>query len=234
AQPFHAAVVLICLERSQQMNNQQSFSAYAKDIAEGSGAYFTSLTLLLITLMSVERWLHITRPSLLTVRRSFFIVLVVSLLLIPVTIFIILYILIKSHPIALNIIVIVILLFFLITTSIAYLEVFRNIRRQQKKIYASKRCLKFGRCAINLAKYKRSVITILYILGLFYISVLPIFISVVLYLWYSHPQLQLMFSLTVMFLFLSSSLNPVIYLWMMNDIRNAVKRLLKQLLCKEK
>ncbi len=53
AQPFYAAAVLICLERPQQMNNQQSFSAYAKNIAEGSGAYFTSLTLLLITLMSV-------------------------------------------------------------------------------------------------------------------------------------------------------------------------------------
>ncbi len=233
AQPLHAAAVLICLERPQQTNNEQSFSAYAKGIAEGCGAYFTSSTLLLLTLMSVERWLHITHPSLLTVRRSFVIMLVASLLLIPVTIYIFLYILIQSHPIALNIIVIVILLLFLITTSIAYFKVFRNIRHQHKQIYASKRCPQSGRCALNLAKYKRSVITILYILGTFYFSVLPLFIFAVLYLWYSHSQLQLMFIVSVMFLFLSSSLNPLIYLWRMKDIRNAVKRLLKQLLCKE-
>lgn len=182
--------------------------------------------------MSVERWLHITRPSLLNVRRSVFIVILVSLLLIPVTLSILFYILKMSYPNVLNIMVIVILLFFLITASIAYFEVFRNIRRHKRRIQARKRCPQFGCCAANLGKYKKSVITILYILGSFYISVLPFLIFVVLHLWYSQSRLQLMFTVSVMFIFFSSSLNPLIYLWRMNDIRNAVKRLLKQLFCK--
>ena len=183
SQPFHTAIILLCLKRPQQSSNQQSFPAYVKDIAECCGAYFTSLTLLLITLMSVERWLHITRPSLLNVRRSVFIVILVSLLLIPVTLSSLFFILKKSYPNVLNIMVIIILLCFLTTASIAYFEVFRNIRRQKRRIHVRKRCPQFGCCAVNLGKYKKSVITILYILGSFYISVLPFLIFVVLHLW---------------------------------------------------
>ena len=214
------------------MHNQHPYLAYVEDIAEGCGGYVTCLTLLLITLMrSVERWLHITNPSLLTVRRTFYVLVVVSLLLVPAAVFISLFFLRKIHLKASNIIVIVALLFFLITTSIAYFEVFRNICRQQKKIQASKG-RPHSRCVMNLSRYKKSVITILYILGAFYISVLPFFTFVVLYLWYSHSRLQLMFTVSLMFLFLSPSLNPVIYLWRMNDIRNAVKQLSRQLFCK--
>ena len=50
-------------------------------VADGSAAYFISITLLLLTVMSVERWLHMSRRSLITSRGGCFIA--IAVLLIP-------------------------------------------------------------------------------------------------------------------------------------------------------
>ena len=63
-QPFYVAFNLICLEEGIE-NNQISLLLVLTNIF---GTFFTSLTLVLVTLMSIERWLHMTRRSLLTVR----------------------------------------------------------------------------------------------------------------------------------------------------------------------
>ena len=44
-------------------------SCDAKLVADGFGYFFSGLTVLVMTLMAVERWLHMSRRSLLTVRR---------------------------------------------------------------------------------------------------------------------------------------------------------------------
>lgn len=41
SQPFHTAIILLCLKRPQRTSNQQSFPAYVKDIAECCGAKYT-------------------------------------------------------------------------------------------------------------------------------------------------------------------------------------------------
>ncbi len=84
-QPFYVASRLLCLELSQEMKaSQLSFLPYVTAIAAGCANYFNSLTLLLVTLVSIERWLHMTRRSLLTVRRSCLVVAMISVLLIPI------------------------------------------------------------------------------------------------------------------------------------------------------
>ncbi len=232
-QPFHIAAEMICLNNSQEVQKQLSFFLYARSIAEGSGTYFSSLTLTLLTFMSIERWLHMTQRSLLTMRRSFVIATVMMLLHVPVVAFRLSNLMKNIHRFVANAILILILLLCLITTSFAYFKVFQIIRRHQQQVQAYEPHQNFGQPGINLAKYKKSVFTILYILGVFYVSYLPFMIFIGLSFRYNHSDLETLFTITLMFLFLSSALNPLICLWRMNDIRNGVKQLISKLLCKE-
>ena len=233
-QPLYTASELICLETPQNMNNPSSFLAFAVGITSGCGAYFTIMTVSLITMIAIERWLHMARRSLLTVRRIYFIMIVVSLLLIPFAMFHNLRIFNKTYLPATNIIFFVLFLICTISTTIAYFKVFRIIRSHQRQIQTNEPAHNFCHQAINLEKYKKSVFSMLYILGVFYVSFLPVLFFLGLSIWLSHSQLELFYIVSASFVFLSSSLNPLIYLWRMNDIRHEVKQLLKHLFCKDK
>ncbi|KAL9958818.1 hypothetical protein ACROYT_G035882 [Oculina patagonica] len=70
-QPFFVASELICLKKPQEIEDHVSFLVSAKVISEGCGTYFTALTVLVMTFMSIERWLHMSaRRSLVTARRD--------------------------------------------------------------------------------------------------------------------------------------------------------------------
>ena len=236
-QPLFVASRLICFQswRSQETNSRQlSFLPYTIAFSAGSSIYFNTLTLLLITLMSIERWLHMTRRSLLTVRRSCLITAALMVLLIPLAAVHLTHILKRISDPVLTTVSFVILLFCIITTSIAYLKVFRIIRSHQLQVTANESSQIFGQPAINLAKYKKSVFTILCILALLFTSVLPLLVFVGLSLFlHNRSVLDLIFQIALTFSYLSSSLNPLMYLWRMNDIRNGVKQLLNFLLCKD-
>ena len=234
SQPFFVATELICLEKPQEIKDHISFLVFAKVIAEGCGTYFVALTVVVMTFMSIERWLHITRQSLLTARRACFTMTGLLLLPIPIAILRSLHVLKGTHELVLNVITFIVLLFCLLATSVAYFKVFRIIRRHQQQVQPSETSQNFGQPAINLAKYKKSVFSILYIVLLFYISYLPFLVFLSLYnSFQNHFEVELAFLITNIFLFLSCSLNPLIYLCMMSDIRNGVKKLLKQLICKD-
>lgn len=183
--------------------------------------------------MSIERWLHMTRRSLLTVRRSSFIVASMMVVLIPMAAVRFTHILKQISDPVWTTVSFVIFLFFILTTSIAYFKVFKIIRRHQLQVTANESSQNFGQPAINLAKYKKSVFTILYILALLFASVLPLLVFVGLSLFSNHSDPNLIFQIALTFLFLSSSLNPLMYLWRMTDIRNGVRQFLKHLLCKD-
>jgi len=127
----------------------------------------------------------------------------------------------------------VILLFCIIATSIAYFKVFKIIRHHQQQVTANESSENFGQPAINLAKYKKSVFTILYILALLFATFLPLLVFVGLSLFSYRSELDLIFQLALTLSYVSSSLSPLMYLWRMNDIRNGMKQLLNQLLCKD-
>ncbi len=232
-QPIYVAAELICLQSPQEINKQLPFLVPAVGLTTGCGVYFTFLSLTLITLLSIERWLHMSRRTLLTVRRSYFIATMVPLLLIPVGVYSIIFVLKKTNRIVLSIVMFFLLSFCIISTSIAYFKVFQIIRRHQRQIQTNEPAHNFSRPSINLEKYKRSVFSMLYILAASYISFLPLLLFVGLSFWINFSQIELLYIVSVMFVFFTSSLNPLIYLWRMNDIRNGVKQLLKELLCKD-
>jgi len=163
-----------------------------------------------------------TRRSLLTVRRSYYIVALVSLLLIPPVV-----IRLNGFRLASDLILFIIFLFCIIATSIAYLKVFRVIRHHQQQVNAHGSAQNFGRPGIDLAKYKKSVLTILCILGSFYIGYLPfLFTRGISFAFHSiESDVEMAFMMSLLFLFLSSSINPLMYMWRMTDIRNSVRHL---------
>ena len=88
-QPFHFANEIIYLAKPQLkiVDNWPTFYLITKSIANGFGTLFFSSTILIITAMSIERWLHMSRRSLVTVRRACLIVAVLLLLPIPLVVF---------------------------------------------------------------------------------------------------------------------------------------------------
>ena len=89
-----------------------------KQMVDGLGNYFVILTVLTITTMSIERWLHISYRSLVTVRRAYIAVGVLLPLPIPLAVC-------RALTSAFF------LLFCLVITSVAYVKVFRIIRAKR-------------------------------------------------------------------------------------------------------
>ena len=223
-QPFFVTFQLICREEGSEYN-QISLLMFVRG-GTICGTFFTSLTLILITMMSIERWLHMTRRSLLTVRRSCFIVALVTVLQIPVALFPVVW-----SYFASSVIFFVFLVVSVTCTSISYFKVFRIIRLHQQQVQANESSQNFGQPAIDLAKYKKSVFSILFILGIFYISYFPFLVVTGLFVLKDYTELDMAYMIALLFMSLSSSLNPVVYIWRMNDIRNGVKHLLKLFIC---
>ncbi|XP_078343787.1 uncharacterized protein LOC144629458 [Oculina patagonica] len=195
-------------------------------IGECTAIYFVSITALLITLMSIERWLHMSRRSLVTSRRCC--VTVITLLLIPIPAVIFRVLVNENETYEKHIYITTMALMFIcyLTTSFAYFKVYRIIFHHQQQVQANETSQNFGRQAIDLAKYKKSVASMLYILLLFSLCFVPYIVSAGVLI--SRPKsFKTFVALRVSFvlLFLSSSLNPVLYVWRMNDIHNGVKQL---------
>ena len=234
AQPFFVSTQLICLEKPQEIDDRAVFLVSAKVISEGCGTFFIDLTVLVMTFMSIERWLHMsTRRSWVTARRVYLTLSGLLLLPVPFAVFRSLQVLRGTQSLTLDIAIFVVLLLCLLVTSIAYSKVFRIVRHHQQQVQASEPRQNFGQPAINLAKYKKSVVSILYIVALFYISFLPFLVFLGFQSSFQNRSVvELAFLVANVFFFLSSSLNPFIYLCRMNDIRHGAKQLLKQLICR--
>ena len=194
-----------------------------------SGVYFGDIALLIITLMSIERWLHMSRRALLTGWRGRCITFTLLLLIpIPLVYFTTLDFIKENTRYEVSITIAVQMVFGYLITSVAYFKVFQIIRQHQQQVRGNQSSQNFGQPAINLEKYKKSLVTILYILALFSISFLPMVVSLFMLF---HLGLNIetgtVYSVALVLLFLSSSLNPFLYLWRMNDIRNGVKQLFR-------
>ena len=195
-------------------------------VAYACSSYFFLVTTLMMTFMSIERWLHMSRRSLVTVRRAWFSVAVLLLIPIPLVMTFVK----DVNSFLFKVATITILLFCLSLTSVAYFKVFRIIRRHQQQIHANESAQSVVQPAINFQKYKKSVFTILYILAVFYISYLPTVISIGLMLVLSINEFTSIFvTVSTILIYLSPFLNPLLYLWRMNDMRNEVGHLVKNI-----
>ncbi len=221
AQPFWAAAILMYVGNGPRVKYD-----IINTIGDSGAIYFISITVLLITLMSIERWLHMSRRSLVTSRRCCLTVVILLLIPIPAVIFRLLVNENETYEKHIYITTITVMFICYLTTSFAYFKVYRMIRRHQQQVQANETSQNFGRQAIDLAKYKKSVASMLYILLLFSLCFVPYIVSAGVFI--NAPMtFETVVALRVSFvlLFLSSSLNPGLYVWRMIDIRNGVKQL---------
>ncbi|XP_078344174.1 uncharacterized protein LOC144629832 [Oculina patagonica] len=215
-------------KNSAGKNSRPTASFITTAIGNSFSSYFFLVTILVMTLMSIERWLHMSRRSLVTVRRACYAVAVLLLIPIPLVVFYVK----DVTSFLVRVAIISTVLFCLTLTSVAYFKVFRIIRRHQQQIHANELPQNFAQPAINFQKYKKSVFTILYILAVFYISYLPTVVSIVLVLVLSLNEFTyLLVTASTILVYLSPFLNPLLYLWRMNDIRTEVSNLVKKRFC---
>ena len=237
AQPFYVAMELICLKDPQPKTVTNTPTALIiTAIANVSATYLIPMTTSVIAVMSIERWLHMTRRSFLTVRRACYTVAGLFFLPIPFVVFRVLSILNNTiYTPEVDIASMSFLFICLVITSVAYFKVFQIIRSHQRQIQANYSSQAFAQPAINFTKYKKSVFTVFYILVIFYVSYCPIAIAFGLSLVFRGKYESVrepLFDVSMVFVFFSSSLNPILYLSRMSDIRNEVTSLVKGILCK--
>ena len=225
AQPFVAAVDFIYIKEPRLVCEKPTFLFVIGGIANGSATYFISITILFITFISIERWLHMSQRSLVTSHRGCLTVTMVLPIPIPLVVLRFLFDFKGTFDREVYIIIMALVLFCFIITAFAYFNVYRIIRQHQQQVQANVTSQNFGQPAIDLAKYKKSVVSILYILLLFSVCFLPFAISSFVFLLLGNSTgIGVAFSVSLLLLFLSSSLNPGLFVWRMNDIRNGVKQ----------
>ena len=195
-----------------------------------SATFLVTVEILLMTLLSIERWLHMTRRSLMTPRRRCFIV--ILLLVVPASIVVpssLHHWRLGRVNVALTIVYVVVVLMCYLITLFAYCKVYRIIRQHQQQVQGNQASFQHcGQPGINLVKYKESVKSILYVSALFSITLIPVVAAMALLLWKENTTCLEVFAVSYVnssICFLSASLNPALYLWRMKEVREGVKSL---------
>ena len=135
----------------------------------------------------------------------------------------------NSHS---NIIRIVLLLIILFVTAVAYVKVFQIVRRHRRQIHEQfKLTAHFhGRSAVEVARHKKSAVTMLYVLGAFLLCYVP-FLSTAIeqtVQGYTLP-VKIADDYTLTLVFMSSSFNPALYCWRIREIREAAKSAIQRI-----
>ena len=227
AQPFYSVTFLMCSVNSTVVYGSPRLLAALRTIGEGSGMYFIAVTVLILTVISTERWLVISHRSLFTQRRACFTIIALMLAASPTVILRVLENVDIGYGRSLwlwTLMLIANMLSSYLVITMANFKVYRSICRHQRQIQDNTTIHNFGRSAINVAKYKKSVTTLVYVVLAFSLCFFPYVISVVIYFGFGNrtSETYSAFRVTVVFVFLSSAINPALYLWRMNDIRNGV------------
>lgn len=226
AQPLYATASLMYIVRKDYDSTIGAIDTTAASFA----MYFIAITILLITLMSIERWLYMSRRSLVASCRCSLTVIIILIIPIPSVVFRVLANDKHSHSNNMRVAIIATIITCYLTTSFAYFKVYRIIRQHQQQVQANVASHKYAQQAINLAKYKKSVTTMLTILALLSFCFIPFVVSsgIIVSLRQQTIETYVAGSVSVVLLFLSSSLNPGLYLWKMDDIRRGVTQLLSR------
>ena len=229
AQPFYSVTFLMCSMNSTMVYDSPILLTALRIVGEGSGMYFIAVTVLILTVISVERWLVISHRSFefFTQRRACFTVIALMLAASLIVILRVLENVKIGYGRSLRFIFIANILTCYLVMTMANFNVYRSICRHQRQIQDNTTMHNFGRSAITVAKYKKSVTTLVYVVLAFSLCFFPYVISVVIYFGFGNrtSETYSAYKVTIVFVFMSSAINPVLYLWRMNDIRNGVREL---------
>ena len=229
-QPFLGIGLLLSFVNPGASSDEKDLAMAITGIGFLSASFFGAAVLLLVTLLSNERWMHMRRRLLMThCHRN---VIVAVIVIVPVSITVSnavqFRVLESTNKVSFAFIGVFMLLCYLIT-FFAYFKIYRIIRQHQQQIRENQ-SQGFEQSTINLAKYKRSVKSVLYIFTFFSLTFLPVFAVVAFML--SREDISCLEASAAYYIaqiinFLSSSLNPALYVWRMNDFWNQLKNLFR-------
>ena len=128
-----------------------------------------------------------------------------------------------------NNIIISLILVSLAFTFLAYLRVLKYVRRHENHIRDQKIIQMAQRCPVEfrltrMTRYKKSTLTMVYVLGIFVLCYIPFLCVKVIYKIEGYTisvKTAYLYASTIVFL--NSSFNPLVYCWRIPDIRKAVK-----------
>ena len=230
SQPLYASFHLVNRKNATVIKDNPEVGNAIGIIARVSANLFVNITIATMTVMSVERWLHMSRRSSrrssTTSHRRYCAGSVI--LLFPISSSVV-YIFTLVEPAFVGTVLkmtIVNFSFCYVIMSYAYFKVYQIIRRHQLQTQANRKSQNFGQPAIDLAKYKKSVASMLYIFLLFSMCFLPFAVSSAVALITTAEVTEKALNVSLVLVFLSSSLNPGLYIWRMRDIRRGLKQLL--------
>ena len=122
----------------------------------------------------------------------------------------------------------------IITLTCCYCKIYLKLRQHHAQVqgHAHQGQLNGG-IGINLARYKKTVSSALWVQTLYLVSYIPFGLTVAAYAVTGPltPSLYLILYVQFSFVFLNSSLNPFLYCWKMRDVRQAVKDTIRGLWC---
>ncbi|XP_078353582.1 melanocyte-stimulating hormone receptor-like [Oculina patagonica] len=115
----------------------------------------------------------------------------------------------------------------LTTTFVAYIKVFGVLRRHRNQIRAQTRSAWNG---VNMRKYKKSVITMVYVLAMFLACYTPFLTAMAMRLFVGYNStVKLAYEWGATVVYLNSSLNPLLYWFRMQEIRLATYNTIRKL-----
>ena len=220
SQPFFVMYQLARLAGNRKMFCIAGVSTY------GITYYFSTLTGIVLTMIGVERWLHMSRRSLLTLRRVVSLSITIAVLLIPL---VACYMYNQYNTNEFLTIFLSCAAFCFVLTIFAYFKVFRIIRQHQSQVQTNQN-------AIDIEKYKKSVSTVLYILTIYLLSYVPylscVFVVAIMDELGTESS-SAAINVCAAFLFSSSLANPLLYYWRIKEITSSVRSIARNVFCKE-
>ena len=124
----------------------------------------------------------------------------------------------------------VVILLCLVTSIFCYTKIFFTLRHHQNQLQDHVQ-QPHQTNELNIARYRKAVSSSLWLQFILVVCYLPLFL-VVLFL-HSEPSssFAVASSYTLTLVSLNSSLNPILYCWKIDEVRQAVKDTIRQVLC---
>ena len=188
-----------------------------------------SVSLSTMTAMSVDRFLalhyHMRYPNLMTEKRAFYAAATIWFICILVAC---LRLWKRSRA------VLVFAVFFcLLISTFSYIRIYRVVRRHQSQIYAQQQAVESFNAEqnLNMVRSRKSAInTFIYHICMIF-CYFPWLNATLVSAFYSDLSTKERFLIGNILIFMNSSMNPILFWWRLRELRIAVVKLLRRLLC---
>ena len=125
-----------------------------------------------------------------------------------------------------------IILLCILVLTFSYSKIFLTLRHHHTQIHQHQGQPEGGEVPLNIARYRKTVTTAIWVLVALLACFLPYCIVLVIFTSHgSSPLLDIIWELTVTLVYLNASLNPILYCWRMRHIKQQVKNTVRRILC---